>query len=76
MKDPQALEIVNRVMEDNIEILAAIALTYAPDKSLQELWNGTNIQGALKSKGWSEAEIARRYDMILAEFDELQAQSI
>lgn len=76
VKDPQALEIVNRVMEDNIEILAAIALTYAPDKSLQELWNGTNIQGALKSKGWSEEEIARRYDMILAEFDELQAQSI
>lgn len=76
VKDAQALEIVNRIMEDNIETLAAIALMYAPDKSLQELWNGTNIQGALKAKGWSDAEISQRYDAIRAEFDVLLEQKI
>ncbi len=76
VKDQQALETVNQIMEDDIQTLAAVALMYAPDKSLQELWNGTNIQSALKSKGWNETEIARRYDAIIAKFDELQAQSI
>ena len=69
------MEIVNRNIEDNIETLAAIALMYAPDKSLKELWNSTNIQGALKAKGWSEAEITQRYDAIMAEFEALQGNS-
>lgn len=76
VKDPQALKAVNRIIEDNIETLAAVALAYAPDKSLYELWNATNIHGALLSKGWDQAEIDRRYEAIMEEFRTLQAQNI
>lgn len=76
VKDPQALKAVNRIIEDNIETLAAVALDYAPDKSLHELWNATNIHGALLSKGWDQAEIDRRYEAIMEEFRTLQAQNI
>ena len=76
VKDRQALEIVNRIMEDDIETLAAVALAYAPDKTLHELWNATNIHGALLRKGWDEEEIARRYAAIMGEFEKLQAQRI
>ena len=76
VKDRQALEIVNRIMEDDMETLAAVALAYAPDKTLQELWNATNIHGALLRKGWDEEEIARRYAAIMEEFEELQARKI
>ena len=68
MKDRQALEIVNRIMEDDMETLAAVALAYAPDKTLQELWNATNIHGALLRKGWDEEEIARRYAAIMENY--------
>ena len=67
---------VNRIMEDDMETLAAVALAYAPDKTLQELWNATNIHGALLRKGWDEEEIARRYAAIMEEFEELQARKI
>lgn len=76
VKDPQALKAVNRIIEDNIETLATVALAYAPDKSLYELWNATNIHGALLSKGWGQAEIDRRYEAIMEEFRTLQAQNI
>lgn len=76
VKDPQALKAVNRIIEDNIETLAAVALAYAPDKSLYELWNATNIHGVLLSKGWDQAEIDRRYEAIMEEFRTLQAQNI
>lgn len=70
-QNPEAVEILNRIMEDDILMLAHVALEFAPDKSLSELWGGTNIQGALKAKGWSESEIAKRYQQILDAFDQI-----
>ncbi len=76
VSDEQALEIVNRIMEDDIRTLAAVALAYAPDKTLNELWHATNIHGALVKKGWSDTEIEQRYDAIVKAFEELQSQRI
>ncbi len=73
---PEALAIVDAAMEDSLTKLAAVALAYAPDKSLEELWSGTNIQGAMEEKGWSPEEIARRYQQILAGFDALEAAAV
>ena len=72
-KNPQAVEILNRIMEDDILQLAKVAIDFAPDKSIGELWVGTNIQGALKAKGWSDDVIAEKFQQILAEFDLLPA---
>ena len=69
--NPKAVEIVNRIMEDDIHVLAHVALDFAPDKSFHELWIGTNIQGALKKKGWDDAVIASKYQQIMDEFDTL-----
>ena len=69
--NPKAVEIVNRIMEDDIHVLAHVALDFAPDKSFHELWNGTNIQDALKKKGWDDVVIASRYQQIMDEFDSL-----
>lgn len=71
IKHTKAVEIVNRIMEDDIRLLAHVAIEFAPDKSLHELWNGTNIQGALKAKGWSEVVIAAKYRQIMDEFEQL-----
>lgn len=70
-KTPAAIEILNRIMENDILQLAKVAIDYAPDKSIHELWNGTNIQGALKSRGWSDDVIASKYQAVMEEFGEL-----
>ena len=71
-KNPRAIEIINRNMEDDILLLSHVALEFAPDKSLEELWGGTNIRGALKRKNWDDDEIALRYQHILEEFQALE----
>ncbi len=71
IKHQEAVEIVNRVMEEDIRLLAHVAIEYAPDKSIEELWGASNIQGALKAKGWSDEVIAEKYRQILDEFEQL-----
>lgn len=71
IKQQEAVEIVNRVMEEDIRLLAHVAIEYAPDKSIEELWGASNIQGALKAKGWSDEVIAEKYRQILDEFEQL-----
>lgn len=71
VKNLKAVEIINRSIEDDIRTLAKVAIDFAPDKSLKELWHGTNISGALKEKGWSDEFIAEKYQTIMDEFDEL-----
>ena len=70
-RNPKAIEILNRIMEDDVLTLCHVALEFAPDKSIQELWGGTNIQGALKQKGWSDEVIESRFQQVLDEFDNL-----
>ena len=69
--NPQAVEIINRIIEDDICVICKVALDFAPDKSIHELWNGTNVQGVLKNKGWSIEVIAEKYQQIMDAFDEL-----
>ena len=61
-------------MDDDILLLAHVALEFAPDKTLDELWNGTNIQGALKGKGWSEEAILEARKKIEEAFDTIAYQ--
>ena len=75
VQDDQAVALINSVIEDNIKALAYVAINYAPDKSLRELWNGVYISGALKAK-WSDEEIAERYRRIIAGFDEIETGRI
>lgn len=70
-KTPAAVEILNRIMEDDILHLARVAIDFAPDKSIYELWNGTNIQGALKAKGWDDVVISTKYQQVMDAFDTL-----
>ena len=58
-------------MEEDIRLLAHVAIEYAPDKSIEELWGASNIQGALKAKGWSDEVITEKYRQILDEFEQL-----
>lgn len=66
--NPKAVELINRIIEDNILVLCHVALDFAPDKSIKELWDGNNIQDAMLSKGWSAAEINAKYEQIMDEF--------
>ena len=70
-QNPQAVQILNHIMEDDILQLAKVAIDFAPDKSIGELWGGTNIQGALKAKGWSNDVITEKLQIILSEFEML-----
>lgn len=69
--NPQVVEIINNIIEDDICIICKVALDFAPDKSIHELWSGTNVQGVLKNKGWSDEVIAAKYQQIMDAFDEL-----
>ena len=71
-----AVEIINRIMEDDIEILCVVALNYAPDKTFKELWSGVNVQDAMKAKGWDDAEIAARYARIEEELRQLNEHRV
>ena len=75
-KDREAVEIINRIMEDDIEILCVVALNYAPDKTFKELWSGVNLQDAMKAKGWDDAEIAARYARIEEELRQLNEHRV
>ena len=66
-----AVEIINRIIEDDILVLFHVAMEFAPDKSIHELWGGTNIQSVLHNKGWDDACIAAKYNQIMEEFDSL-----
>lgn len=69
VNDARAVEIVNQIMEDDIHLLTHVALEFAPDKSFEELWFGTDIQGVMKKKGWSEEVVKEKYQQIMDEFD-------
>lgn len=69
----RAVEIINRNIEDDILTLAHVALEFAPDKSLEELWAGTNIQGMFGAKGWDSGRADAAYRKIFEEFEELDA---
>lgn len=71
-KDPEAVAAINSIIEDDILTLAAVALQFAPDKSIGELWNGTNIQNALHGKGWSDDLIAEKYRAVLTAFNRIE----
>ncbi len=75
-KNRDAVEAINRIIEDDIEILSVVALNYAPDKSLEELWSGVNIQDAMHAKGFDEAEIARRYEQIRSALQKLREEKV
>lgn len=64
IKNNEAVAAINQILEDDILILNHVAIEFAPDKSLQELWHGTGNQNAFKNKGWSPEEISRRYEKI------------
>ena len=76
IKDRAAVRAINEAIEDDIEILAVVAINYAPDLSLAELWNGVNIQNALKAKGWSDEETAERYQKICHKLKELREAKV
>lgn len=70
-KCEDAVQIINQNIEDDILLLAHVALEFAPDKTLDELWNGTNIQGALKGKGWNDEKILHVRRQIEDSFDSI-----
>lgn len=76
VSDPDALSLINEVIEDDITLLAKVALLYAPDKSLSELWGGTHINETLRAKGWNDDEIAERFARIISGFDKIEASRI
>lgn len=76
VKDREAVSKINAVIEDDIEILAVVAINYAPDKSLTELWHGVNIQNALNAKGWNEEEKEIRFQRVCDELKALREAKI
>ena len=63
-------------MDNDLEVLAVVAINYAPDKSFEELWHGTNMQEAMRAKGCDADEIAHRYQQICEELKSLREAEI
>ena len=76
IKDRAAVGVINEAIEDDIEILAVVAINYAPDLSLAELWNVVNFQNAFQAKGWSKEEVEARFERICRELKELREEKV
>lgn len=74
--DPEAVKSINAIIGGDILSLTAVALQYAPDKTIGELWRGTNIQNALKEKGWNEEQIREKYQAMLEAFDRIEGDRV
>lgn len=68
-KNPKAVEIVNGIMQDDILQVADVAIQFAPDKSIKEIWEGTAVQGVLGKQGLNEDEIAKKFTCIMEAFE-------
>ncbi len=68
-KNHDAVKAINQIINDDIILIADVAINFAPDKSIKEIWEGTAVQGALKSQGLDDQAIKEKFDQVLAAFD-------
>ena len=76
IKDREAVRIVNEIMEDDIEILAVVAINYAPDLSFTDNWKGVNFQNAMRAKGWDDAQIAEKFEQVCTALKKLREAKV
>lgn len=72
-KDPRVVEAVNQIIHDDILTVANVAIQFAPDKSIREIWEGTAMQSLLKKQGMDDAGIAERFAQLMEAFERLQS---
>ncbi len=71
VSNPKAVEIMNSAIHDDINLVAAVPIQYAPDRSLKDCWDGKMIKDVFQKQGRSEADMEAAWKYIVEEFKKL-----
>ena len=73
MSNPKAVEIINHAIEDDIHLVAAVPIQYAPDYTLKELWESDSsaISALFRKRGKMAEEKKAAWNYIVNEFKKL-----
>lgn len=74
--DTEALTKINQIIGTDIRVLCQVALDYAPDKTLRELWHAPNMQTYFLSHGDTKDTIASKYTQILTTLHTIEVTRI
>lgn len=71
--NPKAVEIINHAIDDNINLVAAVPIQYAPDYTLKELWetDSSAIANLFRKQGKTKEEKEAAWKYIIEEFKKL-----
>ena len=69
--NPNAVKIINDAIGEDINLVAAIAIQYAPDRTLKELWEGNMIRDVFKKHGRSMEDMKAAWKYIVGELKKL-----
>ena len=73
VSNPKAVEIINHAIEDDIHLVAAVPIQYAPDYTLKELWESDSsaISALFRKRGKMAEEKKAAWNYIVNEFKKL-----
>lgn len=72
VKDPRAVEAVNRILEDDIRIVAKVAIEFGPDTPFGDVWNGAAVRKLFEDRGCMQEEIEALREKLQEEFDKIE----
>ena len=73
VSNPKAVEIMNQAIGDDINLVAAVPIQYAPDYTLKELWEteSSAVSTLFSKQGKTAEEKKQAWDYIVKEFKRL-----
>ena len=73
VSNPKAVEIMNQAIGDDINLVAAVPIQYAPDYTLKELWEteSSAVSTLFSKQGKTAEEKKQAWDYIVKEFKKL-----
>lgn len=72
VKDERAVEAVNRILEDDIRIIAKVAIEFGPDTPFGDVWNGAAVRKLFEDRGHTQEEIHTLREKLQEEFDKIE----
>lgn len=72
VKNPRAVEAVNRILEEDIRSIAKVAIEFGPDTTFDEVWNGAAVRKVFEEKGYTQEKIDTLREELQAEFDKIE----
>ncbi len=70
-KNKEAVAVVNDIIEEDLLLISHVAIEFAPDTSLEAIWNGTAMRDVFQKKQWSDKQLQERWEKLLSRLADL-----